>query len=104
MNAPAKIRPDDAASRVAAIDWARIATELSGQGCAVLDRLLQDQEQSTESTVSELRSIANRTHRLATTGPVGEDSETLVELSHKCAVDAVVEGLRLGDAKRSTGR
>ncbi len=33
---------------------------------AVLDRLLQDQDQQTESTVSELRSIANRTHRLAT--------------------------------------
>ena len=71
---------------------------------AVLDRLLQSQEQLSESTVSELRSIANRTHRLATTGPAGEDSETLVELSHKCAVDAVVEGLRLGDAKRSSGR
>jgi hypothetical protein len=44
MNAPAKIRADDAASRVAAIDWDRIATELSGQGCAVLDRLLTPQE------------------------------------------------------------
>ena len=69
---------------------------------AVLDRLLQDQEQLSERTVTELRSIANRTHRLATTGPTGEDSETLVELSHKCAVDAVVEGLRLGDAKRGS--
>jgi hypothetical protein len=71
---------------------------------AVLDRLLQDQELLTESTVNELRSIANRTHRLATVESTGEDSKTLVELSHKCAVDAVVEGLRLGDAKQSNRR
>lgn len=71
---------------------------------AVLDRLLQDQEQLTESTVSELRSIANRTHRLATSESTGDDSKTLVELSHKCAVDAVVEGLRLGDAKHGSRR
>lgn len=70
---------------------------------AVLDRLLLDQEQLSESTVSELRSIANRTHRLATTQPMG-DGETLSELSHKCAVDAVVEGLRLGDAKHISKR
>ena len=71
---------------------------------AVLDRLLKDQEQLTDSTVSELRSIANRTHRLATVESRGVDSETLVELSQKCAVDAVVEGLRLGDAKHTTPR
>ncbi|MDP9421249.1 MAG: PilZ domain-containing protein [Pseudomonadota bacterium] len=71
---------------------------------AVLDRLLQDQEQLTESTVSELRSIANRTHRLATVESSGQDSKTLVELSQKCAVDAVVEGLRLGDAKHADPR
>ena len=67
---------------------------------AVLDRLLQGQEQLTESTVSELRSLANRTHRLAADRSTpAPDSQTLVELSQKCAVDAVVEGLRLGDAK-----
>ena len=71
---------------------------------AVLDRLLQDQEQLTESTVTELRSIAKRTHRLATTESPGQDSQTLVELSQKCAVDAVVEGLRLGDAKHAGPR
>ena len=68
---------------------------------AVLDRLLQDQEQLTESAVSELRSIAKRTHRLATSESTGDDSKTLVELSQKCAVDAVVEGLRLSDAKHA---
>ena len=71
---------------------------------AVLDRLLKDQEQSTESTVTELRSIASRTHRLATVESRGTDSETLVELSQKCAVDAVVEGLRLGDSKHTPSR
>jgi len=68
---------------------------------AVLDRLLKDQDQLTESSVSELRSIANRTHRLATVESHGADSKTLVELSQKCAVDAVVEGLRLGDSKHA---
>jgi hypothetical protein len=67
---------------------------------AVLDRLLQDQEQLTESTVSELRSLANRTHRLASDRST-PDSQTLVELSQKCAIDAVVEGLRLSDAKHA---
>lgn len=71
---------------------------------AVLDRLLQDQQQLSASTVSELRSLANRTHRLATTESPGEDSSTLVELSQKCAVDAVVEGLRLSDAKNTDPR
>ncbi len=65
---------------------------------AVLERLLQDQSRLTESTINELRDIANRTHRLATNQP-GSDTETLAELSRKCAVEAVVEGLRLSEAK-----
>ena len=66
---------------------------------AVLDRLLQDHAQLSETAIGELRSIANRTHRLSTqeTG----DRRTLSELSRKCAVDAVVEGLRLGEAKHA---
>lgn len=67
---------------------------------AVFDRLLQDQNQLSENTISELRDIANRTHRLAAKQD-GADKETLVELSQKCAVEAVVEGLRLGDGKPS---
>ncbi len=68
---------------------------------AVLDRLLADQSQLSETTISELRSIANRAHRLSTqeTG----DRQTLTELSRKCAVDAVVEGLKLGEAKQAKG-
>ena len=65
---------------------------------AVLDRLLQDTKQLTESTITELRDIANRTHRLASKQD-SEETKTLAELSRKCAVEAVVEGLRLSDSK-----
>lgn len=64
---------------------------------AVLDRLLEDQKNLSEKVISELRDIANRTHRLATKHPHA-DTQTLSELSKKCAVEAVVEGLRLGEA------
>ncbi|HEX3676904.1 MAG TPA: PilZ domain-containing protein [Sphingomicrobium sp.] len=66
---------------------------------AVLDRLLEDHGALSESAIGELRSIATRAHRLSTQ----EESErrTLSELSRKCAVDAVVGGLRLGESKQS---
>lgn len=66
---------------------------------AVLDRLLEDHGALSESAIGELRSIANRAHRLSTQ----EETErrTLSELSRKCAVDAVVGGLRLGESKQS---
>ncbi len=70
---------------------------------AVFERLLQDQSQLSEKAIGELRDIANRTHRLASVD-ANKDSETLVELSSKCAVDAVVEALRLGEAKHAHGR
>jgi len=66
---------------------------------AVLDQLLQDQSQLSETAIGELRSIANRAHRLST--QESGDRQTLTELSRKCAVDAVVEGLRLGEAKQA---
>jgi hypothetical protein len=68
---------------------------------AVLDRLLQDHSQLSETAISELRDIAKRTHRLSTQET--EDRATLTELSRKCAVDAVVEGLRLGEANQAKG-
>jgi hypothetical protein len=68
----------------------------------VLERLLQDQQLS-ESSIKELREIANRTHRLSSKKRDAE-AETLAELSHKCAVDAVVEGLRLTDEGRANQR
>jgi hypothetical protein len=64
---------------------------------AVLERLLADQHQLPETAISELRSIANRAHQLSVQET--EDRQTLTELSRKCAVDAVVEGLRLGETK-----
>ncbi|MFL6751640.1 MAG: PilZ domain-containing protein [Sphingomicrobium sp.] len=64
---------------------------------AVLEQLLRSQGGMSEVAIGELRSIANRTHNLSVqeTG----DRQTLTELSRKCAVDAVVEGLRLGEAR-----
>ena len=60
---------------------------------AVFERLLADQAQLPETEINELRSIANRTHWLAR--QAGDDQiAILAELSRKCAVDAVVEGLR----------
>ena len=69
----------------------------------VFDRLLQDQSQLSEKSIGELRDIANRMHRLATVEQ-GKDSDTLVDLSKQGAVDAVVEGLRLGEARHTSQR
>lgn len=66
---------------------------------AVLDKLLREQEQLPEKTISELRDIASRTHWLATQADIA-DIHILAELSRKCAVDAVVEGFKLSQAKR----
>jgi len=66
---------------------------------AVFERLLQDQGQLPEGAINDLRSIASRTHWLARQA---EDSDIaiLAELSRKCAVDAVVEGLRRGEGSK----
>jgi hypothetical protein len=64
---------------------------------AVLDRLLQDQKHLSEATIGELRDIAVRTHRLATK-QADADIQTLAELSHTCAIEAVIEGFRLSEA------
>ncbi|HEX8842503.1 MAG TPA: PilZ domain-containing protein [Sphingomicrobium sp.] len=65
---------------------------------AVLDRLLSDQKQLSEKTIGEMRSIATRTHRLATI-QTDEHSPVLTEISRKMAVEALVEGLKLGESK-----
>ena len=67
---------------------------------AVLDRLLQDHQQLPEAAIKELRDIAARTHRLASTQPDAE-IQRLAELSNRCAVEAVIEGFRLGKAGSS---
>ena len=67
---------------------------------AVFERLLADQEQLPEAAIRDLRNIASRTHWLARKA---EDSDIaiLAELSRRCAVDAVVEGLKRGESSNS---
>jgi len=64
---------------------------------AVFDRLLQENEQLPESAITDLRGIATRTQYLARQAG-DENIAKLAELSRQCAVDAVVEGLRLNQA------
>jgi hypothetical protein len=64
---------------------------------AVLDRLLKDHQQLSEKAISDLRSIASRSHWLARQAR-DEDIHVLAELSRECAVDALVEGFRLSQA------
>jgi len=67
---------------------------------AVFERLLADQQALPEAAIKDLRSIASRTHWLARKA---EDSDIaiLAELSRRCAVDAVVEGLRRGEGAKT---
>ena len=66
----------------------------------VFEKLLADQDRLPDTAIKELRSIASRTHWLARQAE-DRDIAILADLSRKCAVDAVVEGLRLGEnAKR----
>jgi hypothetical protein len=62
---------------------------------AVFERLLADEGQLPETTIKELREIATRTHWLARKAE-DADIAILADLSRKCAVDAVVEGLKRG--------
>ena len=68
----------------------------------VLERLLSDQQHLSEATVNELRDIAGRTHRLANKD--NSDAELLAELSDRCAVEAVIEGLKLGEAQSGNSK
>ena len=63
---------------------------------AVFDKLLKDNAQMTEKAVNDLRSIASRTHWLARRAG-DEQIHILAELSRECAVDALIEGFRLGE-------
>ena len=55
-----------------------------------------------EASVNELRDIASRTHRLANKD--NTDAELLAELSDRCAVEAVIEGLKLGEAQSGNSK
>ena len=67
----------------------------------VLEKLLAEQGGLSEGAIKELRSMANRAHQLSIQETA--DRQTLTELSRNCAVDAVVEGLRLSEAKSGSG-
>jgi len=67
---------------------------------AVYERLLQGQEQLEEETIAELRDIASRTHWLARQADDGQIA-LLADLSRKCAVDAIVQGLRRGEGEKA---
>jgi hypothetical protein len=68
----------------------------------VFERLLKDQGRLPETAINELRNIASRTHWLARQAS-DSDIAILADLSRKCAVDAVVEGLRRDDANARDG-
>ena len=71
---------------------------------SVLDRLLENQKLPTQTRVNELRDIATRTLWLARQAD-DANIHPLAELSKSCAIDAVVEGFRLNEAKREkTGK
>ena len=65
---------------------------------AVLEKLLKDHAQLNEKAVKDLRNIATRTHWLARQAD-DDQIHVLAELSRQCAVDALVEGFRLGRGK-----
>src|SRR5947209_580955 len=65
---------------------------------AVLDKLLKDHAQLSEKAIKDLRNIATRTHWLARQAD-DDQIHILAELSRQCAVDALVEGFRLGQDK-----
>ena len=67
---------------------------------AVYERLLQGQEHLEEETIAELRDIASRTHWLARQADDGQIA-LLADLSRKCAVDAIVQGLRRGEGEKA---
>ena len=70
---------------------------------AVFERLLAGGEQLPETAVKELRSIASRTHWLARQAG-DEEIAILAELSRKCALDAMVEGLKRGEGSKEPTR
>jgi len=65
----------------------------------VFEKLLADQDRLPDTAIKELRGIATRTHWLARQAE-DRDIAILADLSRKCAVDAVVEGLRLGGGSK----
>ena len=67
---------------------------------AVFNKLLADQSVLPDNAIKDLRSIATRAHWLARSAD-DEQIAILADLSRKCAVDAVVEGLRIGQGPKA---
>jgi hypothetical protein len=71
---------------------------------AVFERLLANEGRLPDTAIKDLRNIATRAHWLARQAK-DDDIHILAELSRQCAEDAVVEGLKLGEApKKKTAR
>ena len=66
----------------------------------VFERLLQGPEELEADTIAELRDIASRTHWLARQAE-DEQIALLADLSRKCAVDAIVPGLKRSESSRA---
>ena len=67
---------------------------------SVFERLLQGPEELEAETIAELRDIASRTHWLARQAE-DEQIALLADLSRKCAVDAIVQGLRRNETSKA---
>jgi hypothetical protein len=66
---------------------------------AVFDQLIANQDNLPENAIKELREIASRTHWLARQAG-DQDIAILADLSRKCAIDAVVQGLQRTEKRR----
>jgi hypothetical protein len=65
----------------------------------VFDKLLADQSKLPDTAIKDLRGIANRTHWLARQAN-DEQIAILADLSRKCAEEAMLEGLKLGEGRQ----
>lgn len=65
----------------------------------VFERLLQAQQQLPETAIRDLRNIASRTNWLARKAG-DQDIAILADISRQCAENAVIEGLRRGQAPK----
>lgn len=70
---------------------------------AVFERLVEAGSQLPEAAIRDLRKIASRTNWLARRAGDAEIS-MLADISRQCAENAVIEGLRLGQARKDPSR
>ena len=68
---------------------------------AVLDTLLQQQENPSEEDIKTMRDIARRVHRTSAHATRGKASEGVAELYRDCITNALSDGLGLGKSEIS---